>query len=181
MGPQRETPEIHSSGVVFFFFSCLTFANSLARNLLEGSTIPLEDDISGSQPVLLSVTRQLTFFFFKCPHPGAIHAGRISNIWRTLGIRGRIAVLRFFFFSTLPISFAIMHVSPFISVISRSFSSILLSSNGVGSGRFRCHATVGQGLDSTAPRCQHHETTQDSKVGGQWCKGGFRGAHQASF
>ena len=58
MGPQRETPEIHSSGVVFFFFfSCLTFANSLARNLLEGSTIPLEDDISGSQPVLLSVTR----------------------------------------------------------------------------------------------------------------------------
>ena len=40
-----------------FFFSCLTFANSLARNLLEGSTIPLEDDISGSQPVLLSVTR----------------------------------------------------------------------------------------------------------------------------
>ena len=44
----------------FFFFLCLTLANSLARNLLGGSTIPLEDDISGSQP--------------------AIHAGHISAI-----------------------------------------------------------------------------------------------------
>lgn len=199
-GQQMETSEIHSSGQ--FFFLCLTLANSLARNLLGGSTIPLEDDISGSQPVSISVTRwnwQSRLPFSECPHPGAIHAGHISAIsgghlgkregWNLDFCFSSLSFIcsKVFFWDShlVSITFSLgelwMHVGPFILVISRFFSSFLLSSNGFSSGGFRCNATVGQGLDLPTPRCQHYETTQNSKIGGPWCKGCFRYAHQTSF
>ena len=121
-GQQMETSEIHSSGQ--FFFLCLTLANSLARNLLGGSTIPLEDDISGSQPVSISVTRwnwqsRLPFFWMSSSRcdPRWTHK---CDFWRTLGQKGGLKSGFLLFFSLfhllqsffLRFSFSLNHLFP---------------------------------------------------------------------